>query len=80
MLMSVVPRVWVGAIGELHPLEADLRFIIHLLPQAAGVLHHWHDSHSAPVGVPVGHLRNARPRQNVLIFRTNSEREGRGGS
>ena len=59
MFMSVVPCVWVGAIGKLHPLEADLRFVVHLLPQAAGVLLHWQDSHSAPVGVPVAHLRDA---------------------
>ena len=34
------------------PCEVDLRPIIHLLPQVAGVLLHRHDPNGTPVGVP----------------------------
>ena len=34
------------------PCEVDLRPIIHLLPQVAGVVLHRHDPDGAPVGVP----------------------------
>ena len=34
------------------PREVDLRPIIHLLPQVAGVLLHRHDPNGTPVGVP----------------------------